>query len=84
MVFGNQPSEPRRKALPEPIESEQADTSATLHRGPCLRGVIAPIGQEEADVRQIGVGGDVLERLKPVFDEPQTWPPSIDLLYSRR
>ena len=46
MVFGNQPSEPHRKTLPEPVERKQADTPAALHRSPCLRGVIAPISQE--------------------------------------
>ena len=43
MVFGNQPSEPHRKTLPEAVERQQADTPAALHHGPCLRGVIAPI-----------------------------------------
>ena len=63
-------SEPRRKASSELIEIEQADSAIALHRGPCPHCVIAPGGEEEADIRQIGVSGDVMQRLQPVFDEP--------------
>jgi hypothetical protein len=52
------------------MEIEEADSAIPLHRGPGLRRVIAPSGEEEADIRQIGVSGDVLKRLKSVFDEP--------------
>jgi hypothetical protein len=46
MVCGNQASEPCRNALSEPIEGEQTDPSAALHRSPCLLCVIAPSGQK--------------------------------------
>ena len=64
------PLAPCGQASPELIQFEQADPPVAPHRRAHLWRVVAPSRQEQRHVRQIGMGGDVLEGVEPVFDEP--------------
>src|SRR5262249_41908118 len=64
-------SEPGRQASPELVQLEQPDPAAVARGGSCLRRVVAPGSQDQPDVPEIGMRGDVLERLQPVLDEPE-------------
>src|SRR5262245_61149604 len=57
--------------MPKLLECEQADSPIVLYRGPYPRCVVAPGRQEQADVVQIAMGGDVLQGFESVLDEPQ-------------
>src|SRR5262249_59804083 len=59
------------------LEAEQTDTPMVLHRRPDGRRVIAPVRQKEADVVQIGMGGDVLQGFEPVLDKPEDRTPPV-------
>ena len=66
---------PGRGAPPELLQGEQPDPRIGARGGPRRLGVVAPRGEEERHVVQIGMRGHVLERLEPVLDEGQPRPP---------
>src|SRR5262245_15282795 len=70
---GRKLSRPRPDTPPKLIKLEQAHPLVCARRRPGLRRVVAPRRQVEPDVLEILVGGDVLERLEAVLDEPDAW-----------
>src|SRR5437762_11734799 len=50
---------------------------ACLRRGTRGGRVVAPRCQEETDILEIWVGGDVLEGLETILDEPHARPPAV-------
>src|SRR5262245_11608418 len=69
--------EPGGEASPELIQLEQANAPALLRRRARRRCVVAPGGEEQPHVRQVGMRGDVLECLETVLDEPERGAPSV-------
>ena len=53
-------------------ECEETDTPVVLHGRPYVRRVVAPGCQEQANIVQVGMGGDVLQGLQVVLDKPQS------------
>src|SRR5262250_1200901 len=63
-------SGPSGEAAPELVELEELHALARLRPRPGLRRVVAPRGEEEAHVLEVGMRGHVLQRLEAVLDEP--------------
>src|SRR6266542_4478369 len=72
-------SGPCRHALPELIQLEQPHPAARLGRRSRLGSVVTPGGQIEADVLEVGMGGDMLQGLEPILDEPDARAPALRL-----
>ncbi len=68
---------PGSEAAPKLFESEQTDTPFVLHRLPYFRRVIASGRQKQADVVQVGRGGDVLQGFELVLDKPEDRAPPV-------
>src|SRR4029077_7626889 len=64
-------SRPGPGAAAELLEGEEPDARVGGRGGPRRLGVVAPRGEEERHVVEIGVGRHVLERLETVLDEGQ-------------
>src|SRR5215467_6229800 len=65
-------SGPSGEAAPELVELEQPHALARLRSRPRFRRVVAPRGEEEAHVLEVGMRGHVLQRREAALDEPHT------------
>src|SRR5215813_2339479 len=70
-------SRPAGDASPERLELEQLNARIPGGRHPRLLRVVAPRRQVEPDVVEVGMRGDVSQRLDAILDEPEAGTPSF-------
>src|SRR5215470_12437315 len=70
-------SRPRAGAGPELLEREEPDAAVGPRGRAGGLGVVAPRGEVEADVVQVGMRRHVLQGLEPVLDESQARPAAV-------